>query len=176
VLGWAFVVLLTALIVLNGKDYYAAPVYPMVFASGAIAIERFSIGNWRWVKPVSVILILLGTLAFLPLFAPVLSPEALLRYQAKLPFNLQPSEKSMQSEPMPHYFSWGFGWEEMVRAVSQAYQAVPAEELPDTAIFANDFAAAGAIDLLGPKYGLPKAISGHQTYGSGVPETTAAEQ
>ena len=164
VLGWAFVVLLTSLIVLHGKDYYAAPVYPMVFAGGAIAIERFSIGKWRWVKPVTVVVILLGTLAFLPLFAPVLSPEAFLRYQAKLPFNLQPSEKSMSAEPMPHYFSWDFGWEEMVQAVSHAYQTIPAEERPDTAIFANDFAAAGAIDLLGPKYGLPKAIGGHQTY------------
>ena len=164
VLGWAFVVLLTSLIVLHGKDYYAAPVYPMVFAGGAIAIERFSIGKWRWVKAVTVVVILLGTLAFLPLFAPVLSPEAFLRYQAKLPFNLQPSEKSMSAEPMPHYFSWDFGWEEMVQAVSQAYQTIPAEERADTAIFANDFAAAGAIDLLGPKYGLPKAIGGHQTY------------
>ena len=33
-----------------------------------------------------------------------------------------------------------------------------------TAIFAPNFGVAGAIDLFGPKYGLPQAISGHQSY------------
>ena len=35
---------------------------------------------------------------------------------------------------------------------------------PKTAIFAQNFGQAGAIDLFGPKYGLPPAISGHQNY------------
>jgi len=54
--------------------------------------------------------------------------------------------------------------QEMVQAVAEAYASVPAGERADTAIFANDFAAAGAIDIIGPKYGLPKAIGGHQSY------------
>ena len=33
-----------------------------------------------------------------------------------------------------------------------------------TAIFANSYGQAGAIDYFGPKYGLPKAISNHQSY------------
>jgi hypothetical protein len=117
-----------------------------------------------WLKPAVVTLILLGTLALLPLVVPVLSPENFLRYQAKLPFKIQPDEKSMLAEPMPHYYSWSFGWEEMVLAVAKAYESMPAEERADTAIFGNDFGAAGAIDLIGPKYGLPKAIGGHQSY------------
>jgi len=165
VLGWAFVTLLTFFIVLHGKDYYSSPVYPMMFAGGAIAIERFATDQRAaWLKPVTVTVILLGTLAFLPLFVPVLSPENFLRYQARLPFKIQPDEKSMLLEPMPHHYSWDFGWEEMVRAVAKAYGSVPAQERADTAIFGNDFAEAGAIDLIGPKYGLPKAISGHQSY------------
>jgi hypothetical protein len=137
----------------------------MIFAGGAIAIERLAARKRAgWLKSLAVLAILLGTFVLLPLFAPVLSPENFLRYQAKLPFKIQPDERSMLSEPMPHYYSWDFGWQEMVRAVAKAYQSVPAEERPDTAIFANDFAAAGAIDLIGPQYGLPKAISGHQSY------------
>ncbi len=165
VLGWAFISLLALLIVLHGKDYYAAPVYPMVFAGGAITIELFAARNrMRWVKPVAVSAILLGTLAVLPLFAPVLSPEGFLRYQARFPFKIQPDEKSMLSEPMPHHYSWDFGWEEMVQAVAKAYESVPPAERADTAIFSNNFAETGAIDLLGTKYGLPQAIGGHQSY------------
>jgi len=165
VLGWAFVLLLVLFIVMHGKDYYASPIYPMVFAGGAILIEQFSRRErMGWLKPALVTLILGGTIAFSPLFVPVLSPEDFLHYQAALPFKIQPDEKSMLAEPMPHYYSWCFGWEEMVRGVAKAYESVPAEERGDTAIFANDFAAAGAIDLIGPKYGLPKAIGGHQSY------------
>ncbi len=164
-LGWTFAGVLALFIVLHGKDYYAAPVYPMVFAAGAIAIEQFSSqARYRWLRPATVAAIVLVTLALLPLFAPVLSPGAFLRYQSRLPFKIQPDEKSMLAEPMPHYYAWDFGWEEMVRGVAKAYYSVPREERGDTAIFANDFAAAGAIDLLGSKYGLPKAISGHQNY------------
>ena len=165
VLGWAFVSVLLIFIVLHGKDYYAAPVYPMMLAGGAIAIEQLSMaGRLGWLKPVAVTLVLMGTFAFLPLFVPVLSPEVFLRYQADLPFKLQPDEKSMLQEPMPHYYSGCFGWPDLARAVAKAYDSVPAQDRADTAIYADDFATAGAIDLLGPKYGLPKAISGHQSY------------
>ena len=165
ILGWTFVGILALFIALHGKDYYAVPVYPIAFAGGAIAIEQFSSRKQLvWLRPAAVVLIVLVTQLFLPLFAPVLSPAAFLRYQARFPFRLQPDEKSMLSEPMPHYYSWSFGWEEMVQGVAKAYNSVPPEERADTAIFANDFAVAGAIDLIGPKYGLPKAISGHQSY------------
>lgn len=165
VLGRAFVSELTVFIVLHGKDYYAAPVYPMLLAGGAIAIEQISTAKrLRWPKPFAVTLVLLGTFALLPLFVPVLLPTGFLRYQADLPFKLQPDEKSMLQEPMPHYYSGCFGWPDLVRAVAKAYDSVPAQDRADTGIYANDFATAGAIDLLGPKYGLPKAISGHQSY------------
>ena len=165
VLGMAFVTVLAVLIVSHGKDYYAAPVFPMVFAGGAIAWEQLAERRRvSWLKPALFVVILAGTGALLPLFVPVLSPEAFLRYHKSLPFLPQPSEKSMAMEPMPHTYSWCFGWPEMVQAVAKAYAMVPPEERADTAIFANDFAAAGAIDIIGPKYGLPKAISGHQSY------------
>jgi hypothetical protein len=163
-LGYAFLAVLGVFIAMHGKDYYAVSVYPMMFAGGAIAIERWTAARNGWLKPALVVFILAGAIAFLPMVAPVLSPEGLVQYLAKLPFKIQPDEKSMLLEPLPHYFSWCFGWEEMVQAVAKAYETVPVEERADTAIMANDFAAAGAIDLIGPKYGLPKSICGHQSY------------
>jgi hypothetical protein len=79
VLGWTFISVLVTFIVLHGKDYYATPVYPMMFAGGAIAIEQISAAErLGWLKPLSVALVLLGTVALLPLFVPVLSPESFL--------------------------------------------------------------------------------------------------
>jgi hypothetical protein len=65
---------------------------------------------------------------------------------------------------LPQYFADEFGWEDMARAVAKVYFSVPADERARTAIFANSYRQAGAIDFFGPKYGLPKAISGHQNY------------
>ena len=38
------------------------------------------------------------------------------------------------------------------------------EERSKAAVLTGNYGEAGAIDLFGPKYGLPPAISGHQTY------------
>ncbi len=165
VLGWAFLTLLTTFIVLRGKDYYATPVYPVLLAGGAVAIEEFSARRHRaWLKPALVILLLATTIAMLPIGAPVLSVESYLRYQSKLPFALPATERSHTRAALPHHYAWSFGWEEMTAAVARVYNNLPPEERAKTAIFGNNFAEAGAIDLLGPKYGLPKAIGGHQSY------------
>ena len=52
----------------------------------------------------------------------------------------------------------------MAATVARVYNNLPAEVRPKTAIFGQNYGQAGAIDLFGPKYGLPPAISGHQTY------------
>ena len=41
VLGLTFVVFFTTMELSHGKDYYVFPIYPMLFAAGAVAIERW---------------------------------------------------------------------------------------------------------------------------------------
>jgi hypothetical protein len=57
-----------------------------------------------------------------------------------------------------------FGWPEMVQQVARVYYALPPEDREKAALFAGNYGEAAAIDFFGPRYGLPKAISGHQTY------------
>jgi hypothetical protein len=52
----------------------------------------------------------------------------------------------------------------MAATVARVYYWLPPEIRPRTAIFGRNYGQAGAIDLFGPKYGLPPAISGHQSY------------
>ena len=52
----------------------------------------------------------------------------------------------------------------MAREVGRVYNALPPEQRAKTAIFANGYGQAGAIDFFGGKYGLPKSISNHQNY------------
>ena len=57
-----------------------------------------------------------------------------------------------------------FGWEEMTVEVARIYNSLPPQIRPRTAILGRNYGNAAAIDLFGPKYGLPNAISAHQSY------------
>jgi hypothetical protein len=48
--------------------------------------------------------------------------------------------------------------------VAGVYNALPPDIRPKTAVFGQNYGQAGAIDFFGPKYGLPPAISAHQSY------------
>jgi uncharacterized membrane protein YecN with MAPEG domain len=164
-LGWAYLVTLVFMIAAKGKIYYVAPAYPMLMAAGGIALEGAM--DWMraaWLKPVTAIAVVLLTILTLPVLLPLLPVETYLRYQSKLPIHMPATEKDHMAAALPHHFAWEFGWEEMVAAVGRVYNSLAPEERSKAAIFASNFGEAGAIDLLGESYGLPKAICGHQNY------------
>ena len=163
VLAWTYLVLLATFILLGGKNYYLAPAYPMLFAGGAIAFEELSSPVWKRARLAYAVVIVSTGLALLPLTTPVLSVETYLRYQKLLGLELIRAE-NQPTGSLPQYFADEFGWEEMVREVARIYNELPPDQRASTAIFGNNYGEAGAIDFFGPKYGLPKAISNHQTY------------
>jgi hypothetical protein len=65
---------------------------------------------------------------------------------------------------LPQMFGDQFGWPELAAEVARIYQALPPEDRARAAIFTGNYGEAGAVNLFGPRYGLPTAISGHQTY------------
>jgi hypothetical protein len=174
IFGWAYLVTLVTFIVLKGKNYYLAPAYPILFAAGAIAFERFGVSSptvrkglrtrrWRWTRAVYVVVIILAGAALAPLSLPILSPETYIRYQRALGVE-PPKAENQNTGPLPQHFADEFGWEEMAREVARVYDGLSPEERAQTAIFANSYGQAGAIDFFGAKYGLPKAISNHQNF------------
>ncbi len=160
-LGVAFVVALATFIATKGKDYYLAPAFTTLFAAGAVALEGFTMSGRRaLLRPALVGLQLLVA----PLL-PILPVDMFLAYQSRLGFTPPATEKAHARAALPHVFAWQFGWDEMVAAVSQAYWSLPAAERERTAIIGNNYGESGAVDLLGPRYGLPvKALGTHQSY------------
>jgi hypothetical protein len=164
-LGWTYLVVLTAFIALKAKNYYVAPIYPILFAAGAIALERMAQGRsiGTWVRAIYVALVIVVGALLMPFSVPLFSPEGYLRYQKKLGF--QPSEiEHQQNGPLPQWFADEFGWQDMVEKVARVYNSLPPEERARTAIFSNGWGDAAAVDFYGPRYGLPQAISRHNSY------------
>ncbi len=152
-LGWMFVVPSALLYALKGRSYYLAPAYPMLIAAGIVAWEKWLAGLLAR-RPGLVRGIALGALAIgaagsaivaLPI-APVNS--GLWRFTSRT----------------HDLFIEQIGWPELVETVAGIYDSLPVEDQRQASILTGNYGEAGAINLFGPAYGLPEAISGVNSY------------
>ncbi|MDP9438279.1 MAG: SDR family NAD(P)-dependent oxidoreductase [Actinomycetota bacterium] len=65
---------------------------------------------------------------------------------------------------LPQNFADRFGWEGMVATVAGVHRDLPASERPGACVLAGNYGEAAAIDFFGPQHGIPRAISGHNSY------------
>ena len=149
----------------KGRGYYLMPAYPVLYAAGAVALERLMEQRTRLLR-VSVAAVVLGAMlvdvaavawAYLPLW----------RVGSK-GWNWQMKNNSDMADEV--------GWPELVEQVAAVRDRLPREDLGRLGVLANNYGEAGALALYGPKYGLPTPISSTNTfhtrgYGPYEPET-----
>lgn len=170
VLGWGYLVSYTVIYLQHGKNYYLGPIYPMLFAAGAVAIEsalqlpRESPSFRTWLKPVIAGVVAVSGIYLTPMVVPVLSPERFLAYAKTLPFKLPVNEYAHARAALPQWFADQFGWKEIADETVVAWNRISPAERADCGIFAQDYGQAGAIDFFGRQEGLPGAMSGDRTY------------
>jgi hypothetical protein len=163
VLGWTFVVFFVLMELAHGKNYYVFPIYPMVFAGGAVVIESWLANRAAWTRAAVIAVIVLAALPAIPMVTWMLSPEQLLAYQNAIGFKPAKAEVHMESL-LPQPISDQFGWPEMVHEVAGIYNSLPPDQRAETGIWAGNYGEAGAVNLFGPQYGLPTAYSRHQNH------------
>src|SRR5262252_4126496 len=166
VLGWSYIVSYVVIFVQHGKNYYLAPVYPMLFAAGTVALDVWleRSRGLAWLKPTFVYAIVINGVYLMPITVPVLSPENFLAYAKTLPVKLPVNEHSHARAALPQWYADQFGWKEIADKTAEAWNRIPAAERADCGIFAQDYGQAGAIDFFGRREGLPGAMSGDRTY------------
>jgi len=166
-LGLAYLIVIAIFILLNGKTYYPLPFYPVLMAAGGVAFERVTesrLGGRRNLRLVFTSILILGGLATVPFGVPLLPVDSFLRYAGALPSSATVKTEKDATVPLPQLYADMFGWENMATTVAGVYNSLPASERSDCAILAGNYGEAGAIDQYGPALGLPKAISGHNSY------------
>src|SRR5436305_7266606 len=57
-----------------------------------------------------------------------------------------------------------FGWPALAQEVARVWQTIPPRDRLHAAIYCANYGEAGAIDLYGPRHGLPPAISGVNSF------------
>jgi MFS family permease len=164
-IGWMFLVPLVLFIVLKGRAYYFAGAYPMVYAAGSVWGERWIASLAQgWANLLRAIAILVFTLDIV-VSAALVTPLA--------PVN---SSWWKVSSKVQGDFVEEIGWPELVETVVRVRDSLPTEDRSRLGILAANYGEAGAINLYGPQYGLPPAISGVNSfwargYGDPPPET-----
>ena len=165
-LGWMYVIPLVALLLARGRDYYLAGAYPMLFAAGAV-------GTANWVSSLGgrSALMVRGTTWR------VLAVSGITAAAVTLP--VAPMNSGwwrFADRVMGGNFNSQIGWPDMVETVAKIRDTLPIHERDRLGILAGDDGETGAVNLYGPAYGLPRAISGMNSnwlrgYGDSPPET-----
>ena len=153
ILGWMTLMPFVILVAARGRGYYAAPLYPMLLAAGAVQLQAFidsmRAPTWRrgaWAA--SFVIVLCGAIMLricLPL-VPVNSPAW------------------ARVNELNGDFREELGWPELAREVARIRDGLTAEERTQTGIWASNYGEAGALDLYGPQYGLPQAWSAANSF------------
>jgi 4-amino-4-deoxy-L-arabinose transferase-like glycosyltransferase len=131
ILGLTYLALLALMIAGKAKNYYLAPIYPMLFAAGAVAIEgwldrsRWSAGR-VWPKAAIAAAVVVVAAPFVPAILPFLPPERLVAYQHRLGVRDSKTEVAHEG-PLEQRLGDQFGWPELAGDVAKIYNALPPE-------------------------------------------------
>ncbi len=175
-LAIAYLALLSAMMAAGASrpDRIGA-IYAPLFAAGAVATASIaSVPLRRLSLALAVVLLVAGGVVFVPVFTPLYPPVVLKPYLRfiGLSFDIEPQKRS---EPVPQWLADRLGWEELAADVSAVYRSLPPQERLRTVIVSTNYGEAGALELFGPRYGLPPVFATHNSYHSWGPPPESAQ-
>jgi hypothetical protein len=164
-LGWMFVVSFLLLFFSRGRGYYLGPAYVMLFAAGSVWFEKWLASRSEKMHRIGSSLawtvLVIGGLLGISIAKPI------------APINSPLWDVTSQVNDV---YVEMIGWQDLTAQVAKVYQSIPEVEKPRTVIYAGNYGEAGALDLYGKQYGLPRVISGsnslwYRGYGDTDPKT-----
>jgi len=164
--GWAYLLLYIFFMLQKAKFYWLTPAYPMLLAAGSYAIQLLAQQRPRlkWLQPTYLWMLGVSGLLIVPFAIPILPAEEYIRYNGSFGGAGEVKQENRQSSALPQNYADRYGWPEMVAAVKQAYETLTPAEQAEACILGRNYGEAGAVDFYGPALGLPKAISGNNSY------------
>ena len=163
-LAWMFIVTFLLFLLNRGRAYYVAPAYVMLLAAGCVGFENWLETRVEKTRQLGFGLLwsaqVIGSLIAIILMKPI----------APINSPLWEITSSINEDVVEMV-----GWQDLTAQVAEIYQSLPEEERARTAILTGNYGEAGALDLYGVEYGLPRAISGsnslwYRGYGEPDPE------
>jgi hypothetical protein len=164
-IGWMYVVALVIFTLAKGRGYYLAAGYPMLFAAGSTWAEQelaiMRTGRRRTIEGVALVGLLANVALVIFLVLPI-PPIGSDWFKKAADVNGDLVEE--------------IGWPELTATVAQVRDGLSPQERSRLGILAGNYGEAGALNVYGLQHGLPRAISGTNSfwfrgYGDPAPET-----
>src|SRR5271165_1244824 len=164
-LGWMYIVTLALFVVAKGRWYYMGPAYTMIYAAGAVWGEQW-LATMQHARVITLRSIVWAALTF----------ELIFTIAFWLPVPPLNSRWWDVNNSLTGDFREQIGWRELVQEVARIRDSLTPDERAHLGIIGTNYGEAGAINLYGPEYGLPRAISGinsfwYRGYGDPAPQT-----
>ena len=177
-LSFAYILIFLFLLEMSGKNYYLFGAYPMLFAAGGYAFERW-IKNGYVLRTIVIMLFTLPNVLLLPMLLPVLPLNqtlAVFRFSDKhLPIL---SFAAIWEDHKKHLTTQDYGdmlgWDELAKKVADTYHTLTPDQQKQTIIIADNYGEAGAIHHYGKQYNLPDAISLDSSFALWAPGSISA--
>jgi 4-amino-4-deoxy-L-arabinose transferase-like glycosyltransferase len=165
-IGLAYIFVIILLLIGRGKSYYAAGVYPVLFAFGATQLEKFTSVRRKFLRIALIAFPVAIGLLFLPIALPVFPPQQLADLYVKMNTKQTGALKweDQQNHPLPQDFADMLGWEEIAQKTAKAYAMLNDSEKQSAIIFCDNYGMAGAVNYYAPKYHLPEAYSDNASF------------
>ncbi|WP_158615434.1 glycosyltransferase family 39 protein [Acidipila sp. EB88] len=137
----------------KGRGYYLLPAYPVLYAAGAIALERVLAHRGKLprniIRTVVAAAMLANSVAIAWTYLPIWPPGSS-GWTWQMDHN-----QDMADE---------VGWPEFVAQVAAVRDTLPAADRARLGVLANNYGEAGALALYGPAYHLPTPISSTNSF------------
>jgi len=151
-------IVLAFLLVLRGKSYYLAGVFPLWIAAGAVWWESKT--SRQLTRAILPMIMVLFTLPILPMGIPVFKADKLAGYFAlakeKFGFDMPLRWETGRIHSLPQDYADMIGWDELAAITARAYDQVG--DKASSLIYAENYGEAGAVMVLGKKYKLPEPV------------------
>jgi hypothetical protein len=163
-------VVIILFLILKGKSFYTSGLYPFLIVVGALFVEKVVVN--RYVFSTVLMLLIIISILLLPLNLPVFKPQQMIGYFdsfAKITgIDLLRKDEDGNYRKLPQVNADMLGWNEITEKTNKAWSMV--EDKNKCFIFCANYGQAGAISIIGKKYGLPEPISFSDTYRYWLPK------
>ncbi len=158
------ILVLFILFLLRGKSYYTIGVFPVLLAAGCVATEKL-IQN-KIVRLLIPLVVVLLIIPLLPVGIPIYKEKEMVAYFERLEKNygLEIGRRFEDGtvHSLPQDYADQLGWEELTKITYKAYNKIP--DKSKALIYCENYGQAGAISVIGKKYGLPEPVSFHESF------------
>lgn len=145
-LAWMFVVPFALFYFGKGRGYYIAAGYPMLLAMGSATAERWLASLPKLARRILEAIFFTGLTVCGAYICAIIVP---LQSNGPLRDFALKNNGDLREE---------IGWDELVKTVAGIRDSIPAEQRANLGLTTFNYGENGAIEMLGPAYGLPKPI------------------